>query len=180
MSIRQWRTALVVLIIIFLLLLPQTFLSPTIFAPYSSASSTSSGSNQYQDRAISLDSSQSRVTLGLLNYFTGGQQSVAAYEGAINKYFLPLNVRQVLLDIGWENYPVGNIPNETWISNWLSASDTLGIRNLFYLGQFTTSGIGSPWIMSLIQSDPSTQTYYSNGQPANYISFDNPQVAKAV
>ncbi|MGI0084580.1 MAG: hypothetical protein ACREBQ_05815, partial [Nitrososphaerales archaeon] len=139
-----------------------------------------SGSNQYLDRAIALTSSQDRVTLDFLNSLTGGQQSVAAYEGAISRFFLPQNIREVLLDFGWQNYTAGNVPNEQWVSNWLSASDLLGMRNLFYLDQFTTSGIGSPWIMSLIQSNPTTQTYYSNGKPAEYVSFDNPAVAKAV
>lgn len=175
------RRCLVTILLVFLLSsLPQIFVSANIFDLSSSAISSSSPANQYQDRAIALDNSQGRVTLGLLNSLTGGSQSVGAYEKAISDFFLPLNIRQVLLDIGWENYSIGNIPNETWVSNWLSACDALGINNLFYMGQFTKSGIGSPWIMSLIKSDPTTQTYFSNGQPANYISFDNPDVAKAV
>ncbi len=172
--------ALSALFILLFASLPQILLGTNNLFSSSSSLLGSSLSNQYLDRAIALQSSQDRVTLDLLNSLTGGQQSVAAYEAAISNYFLPMNIRQVLLDFGWQNYTVGNIPDEQWVSNWLSACDLLGVRNLFYLDQFTTSGIGSPWIMNFIQSNPTAQTYYSNGQPADYISFDNPAVAKAV
>jgi len=98
----------------------------------------------------------------------------------IQNYLLTYNIRQVLLDIGWSNYKVGNPPYEKWVDDWLAACDQLKVNNIFYLGQFTASGVGSPWVESLIQQDPITQTFSSNGQPAQYVSVDNPDVAAAL
>jgi hypothetical protein len=154
----------------------QLFLGNQIFVDTTSYSA----GNSYRDYALSLLSTLDRVNLSTLRLLSGGQMSVNSFERIIQLDFLPFNIRRILLDIGWQNYSVGSIPYEPWVGNWLSACDQMGIQNVFYLGQFTRSGINSVWIQSLISTDSSTQTYYSNGQPAEYVSMDNPDVAKAV
>lgn len=134
----------------------------------------------YPDYALSSLNTGSKITLGLLNSLTSGSSSVAAYERVIQQTLLPLNIRQVLLDISWQNYSIGQIPFEQWVSNWLTACNLLGVNNIFYVGQLTNSGVGSPWIDSLISTDRGTQTYNQNGQPLNYVSVDNPDVATAL
>ena len=132
----------------------------------------------YADHAFSLLSSESRVALGALQKATSNDTSVASLEGLIQAELLQYGVRQVLLDIGWQNYTVGHIPYEQWVDNWLTASDVLGVQNLLYVSPLTSGAIGSPWVMSAIKTDPSIQTYYPNDTAANYISPDNSDVAR--
>lgn len=137
-------------------------------------------SSQYTDQSLSLLSNQDMITLSTLNAWTQGQLSVGSYENAIQQNLLPLNIRTILLDIGWQNYPIGAIPYQVWLNNWLTASDVLGVSNVFYVGQLTQSGINSTWVNSLLKIDPAVRTYYSSGQPANYVSPDNHDVALAL
>ncbi|MCL5068217.1 MAG: hypothetical protein M1368_07685, partial [Thaumarchaeota archaeon] len=111
---------------------------------------------------------------------TAVKRSVQAYEQVIATKLIPSNIRMVLLDMGWQNYPVSKVPYEQWVADWLAASDVDGIQNVFFLSQLSQEGVSSNWIMSLIHSDPYTQTAYSNGTLANYISYDNPDVARAI
>ena len=141
---------------------------------------SSSASTSYADHGFALLNKQDIVSITWLNSMTAGIQSVQAYEQLIATKLIPSNIRMVLLDIGWQNYTVGKIQYEQWVANWLTASDIEGIQNVFFLSQLTQEGVGSNWIMSLIHSDPYTQTAYSNGTMANYVSYDNPDVATAV
>ncbi|MDA4117645.1 MAG: hypothetical protein OK455_04800, partial [Thaumarchaeota archaeon] len=129
---------------------------------------------------IALMNSADRVTLGWLKGQTGGNVSTAAFEKVIQSNFAPVDARKVLLDVGWQNFTVGNVPDQQWVANWLSASDNYGLQNLFFLGQLSTVGYGSPWILSLITADPAARTYFANGTAADYVSVDNPDVAKAL
>ncbi|HZW56802.1 MAG TPA: hypothetical protein VFF30_10985 [Nitrososphaerales archaeon] len=148
---------------------------------FSSAFTAQIGNSaNYVDRGLSMNAPSDTITLSLLLSLTGGQESVPAFEEVIQQYFIQYGVRQVLLDIGWQNYTAGSVPFEQWVSDWLTACDALGITNQLYVGQFTKTGIGSPWVNSLLQSDPTTRTFYSNGTAADYISLDNPDVVRAV
>lgn len=147
----------------------------------SNAASSNSAANApsfpYADNALSLLNPSDRLTLQSLEKLSNGSQSVSTFEKVIQDYFLTLNIRRVLLDIGWQNYTVGTVPYEQWVDNWLTACDYLGVQNIFYVGQFTSGGIGSPWVTSLIAKDPTVQTYYSNGQSAPFIDLSSPDVA---
>lgn len=158
---------------ILLLILDSNFL----VSPSASGATPSPALGAYADYAFSLLSSGSRVTLGALQRITSNDTSVASLEDLIQADLLQYNVRQVLLDIGWQNYTVGHIPYEQWVDNWLTASDVLGVQNLLYVSPLTSGAIGSPWVMSAIKTDSSIQTYYPNGTAADYISPDNSDVA---
>src|SRR5271154_5066585 len=114
----------------------------------------------YADHGFAALAASDKVTLSSLEAATGDNLSVAAFENVIQSAFLPLNVREVLLDIGWENFTVGSPPYQTWVNNWLSASDVLGVSNVLYVGQLTQEGFGSQWVNSLLSIDPSVATYY--------------------
>ncbi|MDG6994398.1 MAG: hypothetical protein JRN52_00630 [Nitrososphaerota archaeon] len=169
------RRKIAAVVLLFVLLTSQQFVSTT-----TDASQNEYGSQTYINYGLAVLNNQNVVSLAWLNSMTGGVQSVQAYEHVILASLLPLNIRMVLLNIGWQNYSVGAIPYEQWVANWLTASDNYGIENVFFLSQFTQEGIGSRWIMSLIQSDPYTRTAYPNGTLAKYVSYDNPDVASAV
>jgi hypothetical protein len=138
------------------------------------------GLTEYRDRAIGSLGVDDKITLRALETLTHNILTIGAFKQVIANYLLAYNIRQVMLDIGWQNYSVGEIPYEKWVDNWLTACDALGVENLFYVGQFTPDGIGSPWVESLISRDPTTRTYYSDGQAAPYISPDDPDVALAI
>lgn len=130
----------------------------------------------YADYALSALSSGDRITLDTLNSSTGNNMTVANFESYIEHNLAPYDLRRVLLDIGWQNYTAGTIPREDWVNNWLTACDVMGIQNVIYVGQLTTDGVDSPWIMSVIAMDPSAQTYSSNGSAAAFVSYDSPDV----
>jgi hypothetical protein len=142
--------------------------------------SSSRGAGVFIDHGIALMNSADRVTLDWLIKQTGSNVSTAAFEKVIQSNFAPVDARKVLLDIGWQNFTVGHVPHQTWVDDWLTASDAYGIRNLVFLGQLSTTGYGSPWILSLIGADPAARTYFANGTAAEYVSVDNPDVAKAL
>lgn len=168
---------IVSLITIALLLL---LLSSQQFGTNVAATNQPISSNAFVDHGIAAMNNQDIVSLGMLNSMTGGSQSVMSYEQVIVSQLIPSNVRIVLLDIGWQNYSVGEVPFEQWVANWLSASASEGIQNVFFVSQLTLDGVGSKWIDSLVKSDPYTQTSYANGTLADYISYDNPDVATAL
>jgi len=116
------------------------------------------------------------INLSVLVSATGNDLSVSAFQKFIQNELLPFNIHVVLLDIGWQNYPVGKIPYMTWVNNWLTACDDEDIGNVLFVPQLTTLGINSTWVDSLLTLDPSVRTYNSQGQPLNYFSFDNPDV----
>lgn len=154
-----------------------------VFQQYPAAQtnvSTAKVQSTYGNYGFATLSSQSLISLAYLNSLTGGDQSISLYEQVIQNQLLASNVREILLDIGWENYTIGHLPFQQWIANWLTACDILGIQNVFYLSQFTQSGVGSNWVMSLIRSYPSTQTSFANGTLADYVSYDNSLVERAV
>lgn len=131
---------------------------------------------QYQGYGLSAFGVNDSVSLFLLEKSTGGDLSVAGLESYIRTNLLSYDVRQVLLDIGWQNYTKGHLQNETWVNNWLTACDSLGVGNVLFVSQLTAEGIGSPWVTSLIASDPAAQTFYSDGAPAPYVSLSSPDV----
>ncbi|MGH2638827.1 MAG: hypothetical protein ACRDF4_06035, partial [Rhabdochlamydiaceae bacterium] len=179
MPLRRFRSLNILAAISVLTLL---IFSPQLFSNTEIASATTSiqSANSYSNHALTSMSNNSTINLHLLKSFTNGNLTVRQFELVIQKLLLPPNIRKVLLDIGWQNYSVGSVPYETWINNWLTASDVLGIQNVFYLGQFTNAGVGSPWIESLLNIDPAARTYFANGRPANYLSMDDPDVSNAV
>jgi len=130
----------------------------------------------YSDYGLSALSSGDGITANTLGSSTGNNLTVAGLEGYIEHNLAPYDIRQVLLDIGWQNYAAGTIPREDWVNNWLTACDVMGIQNVIYVGQLTTDGVGSPWIMSVISMDPSAQTYSSKGSAVAFISYDSPDV----
>ncbi len=148
------------------------------FVSIAQAQTNTANSSQYADHGFATLAAGDRVTLSSLEALTGGNISVSAFEKVIQKTFLPLNVREVLLDIGWENFTAGSPPYQTWVNNWFTASDVMGLSNVLYVGQLTTEGFGSPWVDSLISIDPTVATYYSNGTRAAFVSLDNPEVAR--
>ena len=133
------------------------------FVSIAQAQASASSSSQYADHGFAILGAGDRVTLRSLEALTGGSVSVSSFEQVIQKVFLPLNVREVLLDIGWQNFTAGRPPYQTWVNNWFVASDVMGLSNVLYVGQLTAEGFGSPWVNSLIGIDPTVATYYSNG-----------------
>ncbi|HEV2225619.1 MAG TPA: hypothetical protein VGR56_02295, partial [Nitrososphaerales archaeon] len=130
----------------------------------------------YQDYGLSAFGIKDNVSLSLLQKATGNNLSVSALEQYIRSQLLSYDVRRVLFDIGWENYDLGQIPHESWVDNWFTACDSMGVGNVLFVGQLTKSGIGSTWVSSLIKADPSAQTSLPDGRPASYVSPDNPDV----
>ena len=155
-------------------------LVPSPFVSIAQAQTSTANTSQYADHGFAALAAGDRVTLNYLESLTGGNQSVGAFEQVIQSVFLPLNVREVLLDIGWQNFTAGSPPYQAWVNNWFTASDVMGISNVLYVGQLTTEGFGSPWVDSLIIKDPSVATYYANGTRAAFISLDNPEVARYI
>ena len=156
--------------------------SPQALAAGQTAHSTTSRTNDsaFIDHGITLMNSEDRVTLSWLSSQTNGVLTVPAFENVIQSNLLAVGVRQVLLDIGWQNYAVGAVQDQPWVKNWLTACDALGVQNLLYLGQLTQGGYDSTWAQSLIAADPSTQTYFADGTAARFVSVDNADVAKAI
>ncbi|MDA4122809.1 MAG: hypothetical protein OK456_06485 [Thaumarchaeota archaeon] len=171
------RAAAAVALIALLAFSPQALAASGQASP-PTASRTSDSA--FVDHGIELMDSQDRITLSWLSAQTNGVLTVQAFEKVIQSSLLTLGVRKVLLDIGWQNYTVGGVQEQPWVSDWLAACDALGVQNLLYLGQLTQEGYGSTWAKSLIAADPSTQTYFSNGTAAPFVSVDNPDVAKAI
>lgn len=132
----------------------------------------------YLDHAFAALSPTDRVTLGYLLAESGGNLSIPTLEKVIQTALLPLNVREVLLDIGWENFSAGNPPYQRWVDDWLTACDLMGIRNVLYVGQLTSAGFNSQWVNSLVAKDPAAATYYFNGTRAAFVSPDSPGVAR--
>jgi hypothetical protein len=155
-----------------LLLVPSPFVSM--------AQATTANSSQYADHGFAALEAGDRVTLSSLETWTGGNLSVGAFERVIRDVFLPLNVREVLLDIGWQNFTAGSPPYQAWVNDWFTASDVMGVSNVLYVGQLTSEGFGSPWVNSLINKDPTVATYYANGTRADFVSLDNPEVARHI
>jgi hypothetical protein len=136
------------------------------------------GGQQYQAYGLSAFGMNDRISFQLLQKSTGNNLSVNNLEQYIKENLLAFDLRRVLLDIGWENYTVGSISYETWVDNWFSACDSLGVGNVLFVSQLTKVGIGSPWITSLIERDVSAQTFSPDGTPALYVSPDNPDVVR--
>jgi hypothetical protein len=131
----------------------------------------------YPDYALASLNSSAPLTQSVLLALAGGTMTLPSLENVIQSQYLPYGTRQVLLDIGWQNYSVGRIQYEPWVNVWLTASDVMGVQNVIYTGQLTSGGKGSQWIESLLQVDPSSQTYYASGTAASFISYDNPDIA---
>lgn len=155
---------------------PQAFSAPSTQPSPSSAATPT----QYPDQGLSLLSVKDRITLVWLDSLTGGRTGIADYQGLIQRNFIQQGVRQVLLDIGWQNYSLGTISQQTWVENWLTASDEMGLENVLYAGMLTVTGTGSPWIQSLITLDPGVRTFNSIGAPVSFVSPDNPDLVLAV
>src|SRR5208337_3152028 len=158
------------------LALTLLLLVPSPFVSIAQAQATTADPSQYVDHGFAALAAGDRVTLSSLEAWTGGNLSVGALEQVIQNVFLPLNVREVLLDIGWQNFTVGVLPYKAWVNDWFTASDVMGISNVLYVGQLTSEGFGSPWVNSLISKDPTVATYYANGTRADFVSLDNPEV----
>lgn len=131
----------------------------------------------YSDYGLSALGSGDRVTLSLLESWTANNLTVGSFEKYIGLNLAPYDLRRVLLDIDWQNQSVGAIQRETWVDKWLTACDVMGIQNIFYVGQLTTDGVGSPWIKSAIAMNPSIQTFSSNGSAVSFVSYDSPDVS---
>jgi hypothetical protein len=149
----------------------------TVQAAQAVSEPTTSAAPRYVDYALASLNSSDPLTQRTLASFTGGNMTLSGFEDFIRSQYLPYGIRQVLLDIGWQNYSVNSIPYETWVNTWLEASDAMGIQNVIYTGQLTSAGVRSGWISSLLQLDPSAQTYYANGTAAAFVSYDDPDVA---
>jgi hypothetical protein len=162
------------------LALTLLLLVPGPFVSIVQAQATTANSSQYADHGFAALAAGDRVTLSSLEARTGGNLSVGALEQVIQDVFLPLNVREVLLDIGWQNFTAGSPPYHAWVNDWFTASDVMGISNVLYVGQLTSEGFGCPWVNSLISKDPTVATYYANGTRADFVSLDNPEVARYV
>lgn len=146
-----------------------------------SSSNSSAFAQQYSNGmpptyGISELSPSNAINQSVLFSATRGDLSVSALEGFIEQKLLPFDIRLVLLDIGWQNYKVGEVPYEQWVSNWLTACDSLGVGNVLFVPQLTTLGVNSTWVNSLLAIDPSVRTFDALGRPINYFSFDNPDV----
>lgn len=145
-----------------------------------SSTSNPQSSGVFVDDALATVDNRSIISLKTLGSATNGIFTRTSFESVIGRDLIPYGVREVLLDIGWQNFSFNSVPYEGWVNDWLAASDNLGIQNIFYLGQLTETGVGSPWVRSLLSSEPDLQTYYANGEAADYFSIDNPSVAAAI
>lgn len=148
-----------------------------IQAAQSVSEPTVSTSALYADYALASLNSSAPLTQSTLSALTSGNMTLSSFEKVMQSQYLPYGTRQILLDIGWQNYSVGLIPYEPWVNVWLTASDVMGIQDVIYTGQLTSAGVGSPWVHSLLQLDTSAQTHYINGTAAAFVSYDNPDVA---
>lgn len=152
--------------------------SPIAFQAAQSVSEpTVSTSSSYADYALASLNSSTPLTQSTLSALTGGNMTLSSFEKVMQNQYLPYGTRQILLDIGWQNYPVGSIPYEPWVNTWLTASDVMGVQDVICTGQLTSAGVGSQWVRSLLQLDPSAQTYYINGTAAAFVSYNDPIVA---
>lgn len=133
-------------------------------------------SQAYPDYALASLNSSAPLTQSALLALTGGNITLSSSEKVMQSQYLPFGTRQILLDIGWQNYSVGSIPYEPWVNAWLTASDVMGIQDVIYTGQLTDAGVGSLWVRSLLQLDTLAQTYYANGTAAAFVSYDDPGV----
>src|SRR5208283_1946817 len=134
MRLRGWNRSLsglshVALPVILLLLVGSPFVS------IAQAQASASSSSQYADHGFATLGAGDRVTLSSLEALTGGSVSVSSFEQVIQKVFVPQDVREVLLDIGWQNFTAGSPPYQTWVNNWFVASDVMGLSNVLYVGQ---------------------------------------------
>ena len=150
------------------------------FVSIAQGQTDTASTSQYADHGFAALAAGDRVTLSSLEASTGGNLSIGAFEQVIRDVFLPQNVREVLLDVGWQNFTAGNPPYQAWVSNWFTASDVMGISNVLYVGQLTAGGFESPWVDSLISKDPTVATYYANGTRAAFVSLDSPEVARYI
>ncbi|MEM3638088.1 MAG: hypothetical protein QXE12_05345 [Conexivisphaerales archaeon] len=130
--------------------------------------------------SIALMGTDNAINQTLLRTLTHGNMTVQSFEQVIEDYLLPNDIKQVLLDIGWQDFNYNNIPYQAWVDDWLTACDYMGIQNLIFVAPLTPLGIDSTWVNSFLNSDPSARTFYSNGTLAPYFSPDNNDVLFAL
>jgi hypothetical protein len=140
---------------------------------YAQSLNNSSG---YKDYSFSLLEIKSRITYSKLYDQTKGLMNVESFENFIQSNILTYNIRRVLLDIGWQDYPFGKVEYQKWVDDWMTACDMLGLQVVIFAGQLTTKGVNSTWVRSVIANESLARTYYSNGTSAQYIAYDNPDV----
>ncbi len=164
------------LLLLLVLLLPL----PVSLAQAGTDPVISASGGTYSNHALSALDTADRVTLDSLRSLTANHLSVTNFETVIRQHFLEHDIRRVLLDVGWQNFTAGSVPFEGWVDNWLYACDALGVQNVLFNGPLTEAGVSSRWAISVIRTDPSARTAFPNGTLANYVSPDNPDVAKFI
>ena len=89
-------------------------------------------------------------------------------ENVIQQYFVPSAINFVFLDIGWDGKANASTTQaaggyESWVNNWLYASNQFGIDNIFFTKQWGYF-FGSPsWDQDLLNEYPSTATVNALG-----------------
>lgn len=97
-----------------------------------------------------------------------GGTNVSQLVTMIQKYFMPMNIRLVFLDIGW-----GNDANTTqslvsggyqqWVTNWLNASSQFQINNIFFTKQWGYFFAATSWDQDFLNAYPGTETANASG-----------------
>ncbi len=86
----------------------------------------------------------------------------------IREYLQPAAVHLVFIDIGWDN--AANTTSslvaggyEQWLANWLSASQTFGIDNIFFTKQWGYFFSSPSWDQTFLAANPSAGTVGASG-----------------
>ena len=103
-----------------------------------------------------------------LSSMTGGPTTVQAFKAIIQEYLVPMGVKLVFVDPGWDNsvntsttFVAGGY--EQWLANWLQATYAYGIDNIFFTKQFGYYFASPSWDVDLLNAYPSTVTANASG-----------------
>lgn len=175
------------LIVIMLLAFTSLFQSqsgfPNNLSPdYATAYNAPINSNAY---GMGLDLGfdiNSNVLCGGSTSMTGGVCTTTAFETAIQKYLLPIGVKYVTLDVGWLtaaqssilSHTVGGRGIQSWVSDWLQASQAYGIKNIMDTSLYGYGiGTSSSWWSDAITDYPAMLSANSTGQKFTYPADAN-------
>jgi len=150
-------------------------LQPNISTRTLHASSNPTLYNNVQTFSTGLSGGPVVLDEPTLTEMVGGSQymNVAGMTQMVEKYFVPMGVHYVVLDIGWMD---GNTVNSSvlgtfvlggyqqWIADWLTVSQEFGIDNIFFTKQFGYF-FAPGWDTAFLQVYPGAQTVDSQGVP---------------
>ncbi len=98
----------------------------------------------------------------------GSDGTVAQDEISIEEYFVPSAINFVFLDIGWGNEANTSTTEvaggyQSWVNNWLYASNQYGIDNIFFTKQWGYFFSSPSWDQDFLNEYPSAVTDNASG-----------------